>query len=1246
MSEWGQKNSAFGSTTAPQKSQRDLREAKDALDGPAIISRQRLFALATLAAQVQKSGVRRARAPRAVATAIRELNRIAQLARDVRAGKGAAESAFRRELARPVQGFLGPLFPAAPLITVAPEGGSLGAIRSARAGEAGSGSLAAVAAPGPGAGPTRPCGPLLAGTQEVLQVAFQLDVRDGARHAIRSAEAARYLRTRMGLVAQFEGVLSQVARGGGGASSGFGGRRGVPGEDFGGFGDPTDPTGGFGGPSEPILPPGDDGLPPPIDPDSGGPGGLGPGWCENLGDLCVTLFEEAAAGVLGDPYLDLVASVEPDCICYDYDPNQIFIGRPATGRTFPVPLPGDVRLIFRGQDITANIVGVTAQELRFRIPPNSQTGNVLLRGPFAQQRGGGGNLERLCGFALPDFPGGLNPDTPVLISVLYPPRIMSFTADGDLGPVVVAESCQLVNVCWQVRLDDPANAPLPSCARIEVTLRNAAGDIVRQDGPQSCVALSSAVEESFTLEARSFAHSQECSRVGPVALTIQRISRVDLIRDRPAGPELINGTNGRFVLEISCPAPAGGLQVHLNSSQPLALQLAAGVLVPAGQVRVPVDFTTAPDGRGPVDIHAMASGHLPGELHFELVRSPAELCEERDDVSGSWWRADQPWSNWGVTDSNDTFLGFLPSPKLFRPTNQYELARAIQETEAEGKIARALGSGWGFSEIVLPQATALQSAEQTFAGPIRTFALGGILGEPQLQAFARNFSSHFGNAIDTTTLDGSLQPVLRDALADDRDPAGFFFVEAGMTINFLNTLLDAQNPRLALRTMGGASGQTIAGAFSTGTHGGDFERPPLADAVRAIYLVGAGGVHHWIEPANRITDPAKLRRMFPCLADTIHYDDDMFRSVLVSLGAMGVIYAVILEVVPQYSLLQWNRWSTWETFKQECSPNDFAALFDGTWTGMRNFLLGNPDTGSPPNRFAQIVVNPIHNEDGSHRCFVSNRVELPVQEKRGVTPLENSTDVSADDIRNAITNSPEFNAGAALNFHFHGPSGEGSQLEQLVALLTFCKNSNYPWAVRAVTNLIMERTFPEPGNPADPTVDVGYKVMASSSTSRSFPTLGGTSIEAAFSFFPSVPSLDQPGLSVAVPDVVSFMDSLLAAFDQGVNSDDHILPAGWVSLRVTGRTAAHLGMQRFDRSGMVEVSLIGRPDGYRVVRLVEQLARNAGGALHWGQSNGALRFIDLESAYGNPAIGRWQLAQRALGGDTFTNLFMRRCGLA
>jgi hypothetical protein len=42
----------------------------------------------------------------------------------------------------------------------------------------------------------------------------------------------------------------------------------------------------------------------------------------------------------------------------------------------------------------------------------------------------------------------------------------------------------------------------------------------------------------------------------------------------------------------------------------------------------------------------------------------------------------------------------------------------------------------------------------------------------------------------------------------------------------------------------------VVGALSTGTHGGDFDRPPLADAVVALHLVADGGKHYWIERSH------------------------------------------------------------------------------------------------------------------------------------------------------------------------------------------------------------------------------------------------------------------------------------------------------------------------------------------------------------------------------------------------------------
>jgi FAD/FMN-containing dehydrogenase len=67
-------------------------------------------------------------------------------------------------------------------------------------------------------------------------------------------------------------------------------------------------------------------------------------------------------------------------------------------------------------------------------------------------------------------------------------------------------------------------------------------------------------------------------------------------------------------------------------------------------------------------------------------------------------------------------------------------------------------------------------------------------------------------------------------------------VESGIKLYELNDLLDKLG--LALITMGGSSGQSLAGVLSTSAHGMDIDRGPIPDMVRAIHLVAPGGVQH------------------------------------------------------------------------------------------------------------------------------------------------------------------------------------------------------------------------------------------------------------------------------------------------------------------------------------------------------------------------------------------------------------------
>ena len=79
-------------------------------------------------------------------------------------------------------------------------------------------------------------------------------------------------------------------------------------------------------------------------------------------------------------------------------------------------------------------------------------------------------------------------------------------------------------------------------------------------------------------------------------------------------------------------------------------------------------------------------------------------------------------------------------------------------------------------------------------------------------------------------------------------------------------------------------------------------------------------------------------------------------------------------------------------------------------------------------------------------------------------------------------------------------------------------------------------------------------------------------------------------------------------------------------------------------TGNVEISLLGNGDDFGVIQQIEALALEQGGILHWGQSNGLMNDLDVHERF--PELSKWKEAQQLLGGSTFVNLFMQRCGLA
>jgi L-gulono-1,4-lactone dehydrogenase len=121
------------------------------------------------------------------------------------------------------------------------------------------------------------------------------------------------------------------------------------------------------------------------------------------------------------------------------------------------------------------------------------------------------------------------------------------------------------------------------------------------------------------------------------------------------------------------------------------------------------------------------------------------------------------------------------------------------------------------------------------------------------------------------------------------DPAaGEITVEAGCRLQDLNEHLYAHG--LALANMGDIQEQTVAGAIQTGTHGTGRDVGGIAAQVTALEMVLADG------------------SIVSCSAD---HEADLFQAARIGLGALGVLTAVTLRVVPAFLLTAREEPMTW-----------------------------------------------------------------------------------------------------------------------------------------------------------------------------------------------------------------------------------------------------------------------------------------------------------------------------------------------
>lgn len=596
------------------------------------------------------------------------------------------------------------------------------------------------------------------------------------------------------------------------------------------------------------------------------------------------------------------------------------------------------------------------------------------------------------------------------------------------------------------------------------------------------------------------------------------------------------------------------------------------------------------------------------------------VCKSNAFVGAS--ESNKRWSNWNGDVAFKAGEYFEPSHSSDSgaPDGLLQLVHVVARATKEKRRLHAIGSGWAFENIAASDAWVVS---------------------------LKNLSRRLDNVVNPTS--GALTDEWRDKQLAPAGSSKLVHVEAGIELGALNELLDKDG--LSMPTLGGSNGQSLAGAISTSTHGGDWEKPPLPDFVRAIHLVTEGGREVWIErDTDRITKNNNLLMSVLTCPDTeVIRDDDVFNSTVVSFGRFGVIYSFILEVRRAFRVV--------EVVIRPDRAKVLQALRDGLSSGpvfdpLFTLLSETP----PPSNLAerdgviatakpysfQILFSSQNPEDcWAHRRWeTTESADLPA-----VDPLLVTGTVDLDGPAVLLIAETAFiaAAGLAIGIPFVGPvfalellalaadmglraAGQPLTFGAAVALAL-----NAAWKLPFVGNAIPGITYKVLAGQFDRVISEGrrgpYHLITSGKRGSQSADYRSDSIEIIF--------------DAATASYLDFLNVLLPtgpAYKQ----------SGYVSVRPSRMSRAELSMHNVAGGNAISIEVAtikGLDDNADWMKFVESLALSFGGRPHWGQIN-KLTEQKVLVLY-DKHLMKWReaLVRVSANGRLFSNRFTRRRGL-
>ena len=469
-------------------------------------------------------------------------------------------------------------------------------------------------------------------------------------------------------------------------------------------------------------------------------------------------------------------------------------------------------------------------------------------------------------------------------------------------------------------------------------------------------------------------------------------------------------------------------------------------------------------------------------------------------------------------------------------------------------------------------------------------------------------------------------------------------VQAGIKIHDLYMWLDSVPGGVvagdgahgyAVPTLGGSGGQSLAGAISTSTHGGDdhdeLGNPirPLPDMVRGIHLVGAGGAEFFIQRggARAIVNVAALRKLMPCVAGPgqIITDDDVFEAVLVSMGRMGIFYSLVLEVRAQFFLAETGNKNTW----------------NNVVPGLRDLRAAN--------RFLQVLILPYADSNGDHTCFVTTRQDVPPRSYTGPSP-----DPPPASPFNSICDEDPDVINATVGVFLNSLIPASVTLDSVINAILWAASVVIP-AISGLAELV-ELALGVAISATDlaviaalspllrPGVTIGQALAEAVNVLTSHGMIGAAEQIVNGVLSSQMSTSSRQNISYKIIDTYDYLSKCFKALSVEVafNADDpaylgytqavfglidnfasqNVLVGAYISLRYCAGSEATLAIEQWPHTVCIEISALGGlAHDAEVLAAFELEAANRGAAVHWGQLNNRSR-PDIEARF--PGIDRWR----------------------